>query len=181
MSNLVEVAKRGDALELKALLGLGWNANFASSGTPALVAAAANGSLPCVRFLVEAGAKLDGADAEGFTPAMWAAFMGHGECLREFAKLGADLNAQSRAGWTAAIRAAQAGKIDGLLILAEGGCDLAAVNDYGMTALDWAKRCKRVDCEKFLIGVVEAAREREAIASVVHVPLEAKKSNPTRI
>src|SRR5262245_58521683 len=71
-----------------------------------LAAAIRNGDAPAVRRALDAGADVNGRDADGNTPLILAAFYAGPECVELLIDKGADVNAANAAGATALIRAA---------------------------------------------------------------------------
>ncbi len=65
-----------------------------------LVQAAKDGDAQKIRALVEAGADVDHADANGWTPLFWTIKNRHIKAAAELVTAGARVNREARNGWT---------------------------------------------------------------------------------
>jgi len=116
----------------------------------ALVWAAEKGHTDRIDFLLTAGADLNAATEDGFTPAFIAAQEGHAPCLQVLAERGADLNAAAKDGFTPAFIAAQNGHAPCLQVLAERGADLNAATNDGFTPAFIAEQNGHAPCLQVL-------------------------------
>ena len=89
----------------------------ASEANAAFLSAAAKGNLEEVKKHIDAGANVNGADKNGWTALMLAAFNGHTDIAALLVQKGVDIEAAPQegwhAGWTALMRAAEAGDAGG--------------------------------------------------------------------
>lgn len=81
--------KAGDT-PLHAAAGIGWAANWSTNSPYPAVEA--------VKYCVELGNDVNGADGRGYTALMGAAYLGNNEMVRYLVDKGADVKAKSRAG-----------------------------------------------------------------------------------
>jgi ankyrin repeat protein len=125
-----------------------------STGATALLRASKAGDNPAaMRLLLEHGALVDLPTADGITPLMIAAGMGHGsnptraryqtdddavEALKILLKAGADINRRAANGQTAMHGAALKGWNATIRFLAENGAELEPKDRDGKTPLDFA-------------------------------------------
>jgi len=108
---LLEAASAGDPRKVAAAIAAGADlaGADAESGSTALHFAADRGALDCVAALLEAGAAVDAADADGATPLACAALCGHADVVVALLAAGADPEAEDHDGETAAAHAQAAG------------------------------------------------------------------------
>ncbi len=125
-----------------------------STGATALLRASKAGDNPAaMKLLLEHGALVDLPTADGVTPLMIAAGMGHGNnptrgryqtdedsvvALRILLKAGADIHRRADNGQTALHAAAQKGWDNAVRFLAENGAELEVKDRGGKTPLDFA-------------------------------------------
>ena len=72
------------------------------SGHQPIHAAAMNGHVRCLQWLLELGVDRDPRDKMGKTPLQWAAAFGRADIIKVLVAAGADLSANSITGQTAA-------------------------------------------------------------------------------
>jgi cytohesin len=128
--------------------------NILSAGATPLLRAAKAGDNEAIELLLAHGALVDLPNADGVTPLMTAAGMGHGanptrgrykseadgvETIALLAAAGADVDARNAQGQTALHAAAQKGWSDVVRALAEHGADLEAEDGQGVTPLRIAR------------------------------------------
>ena len=118
-------------------LGSG-NRAFAAWLDEKLFQAAQDAPVETVRTLLGAGAAVEGRDAYGQTPLMYAVHKNRGEVVRALLAAGTDANARSRAGWTPLMYAARDGGADVVAALLAAGAKPSARNGAGETARDLA-------------------------------------------
>ena len=132
----------GQLDEVKAALAQGADANFRGKGgvTP-LVAAARNGYLDIVKYLVEHGAEVDKRDNVREKSALLAAaFKAHYDVAQYLIEHGADVNAQAVNGWTPLHDAAFVGDFKTVKMLVDHGARLDILNKNGRNALETAEQ-----------------------------------------
>ena len=103
-----------------------------------LFRAAESAPADTVRTLLEGGAVVDGRDAYGQTPLMYAVHKNRREAVSALLAAGADANARSRAGWTPLMYAARDAGEDVAAALLAAGAKVGARNGEGKTARDLA-------------------------------------------
>ncbi len=133
---LLELAERGDASALDALLGRKADANFRDScdWTP-LMKAAVNGHLEAARRLLDAGASVDAGDKGGYTALLLAASNNHAKVVELLLDRGAMIDAQERTqGYTPLIWAAHRGHAETVSVLLRRGADRTLPDMQGMHA-----------------------------------------------
>ncbi len=112
VSSLVSAVKQNDVDRVDQILSLEPSLKAKAdswSGTP-LMYAAANGSLECVKLLVEKhGCSIDERSRKQRTPLMWAALNGHSKVTRYLLQAGAATDLVDRDGMTAGALAKQKG------------------------------------------------------------------------
>ena len=106
----------------------------------ALLRAANNGHVRCVRILLERGADRDYADLDGDTSLMLAACNKHFEVARQLINHGADVNLRSDYGRTALHMAAWTGHLKMTQLMLDWDCDWSVRDIYGDTAVMLAAR-----------------------------------------
>jgi ankyrin repeat protein len=126
---------------------------LSTGATPLLRASKAGDNLAAMKLLLQHGALVDLPNAEGVTPLMTAAGMGHGsnpsrgryqteddsvEALKILLKAGADINRRAANGQTALHGAALKGWNTTIRFLAENGAELQPQDQDGKTPLDFA-------------------------------------------
>lgn len=128
-------ARGRDALDavLNAQYEHGYTSLIAASALPDDLA-----SVAIVKLLLEAGASVNLADNEGFTPLHWAAACGGTARVEALLCAGADVNASSFDGETPLHRAARFGRDDAVKCLLEAGADDTAQNKSFFIPLDVA-------------------------------------------
>ncbi len=114
----------GDSKQLARLVaeGAAVDARDRYNATP-LMYAAAYGTLNDVRFLIQAGADVNAASEEGFTPLMFST--GEADKLTTLLKAGAKVNVSAKTGATALLCAALRGNVEGVQVLLDAGADTA--------------------------------------------------------
>ncbi len=166
---------RGDPARLRELVAEGANVNRVignSGGETPLIRAVAAGDLRMVKLLLELGADVNLACAEGrsWTPLMYA--HDNPELLRELLAAGAKVNAQSGSDWsrgpmggmalrpggeTALHLAAASGNADSVRTLLRAGAEVEARAGDGGAPLDYAIRQGNIT--KAAEALVEAGAE----------------------
>lgn len=103
-----------------------------------------------VQRLLASGADINGTDAFGQTPLLWASAMGHEEIIKFLLDKGADVNYVDQNGWTALMWAARNSRTVTLRRLLENGAYIDATARDGWTALMWATRRGQADAVRLL-------------------------------
>ncbi|MBA3915900.1 MAG: ankyrin repeat domain-containing protein [Acidobacteriales bacterium] len=137
---LYQAAFDGDMDGLKAAMQAGANVNSKGRGDfSPLIAAARNGHLDVVKYLVEHGADVDDKDnSRDKTALLAAAFRLHPDIVQYLAEHGADINAQAINGFTPLHDAAFVGDVATVKYLVDKGARLDLKNKHGQTALECA-------------------------------------------
>jgi hypothetical protein len=105
------------------------------TGTSALLLAARFGAVSALRSLLDAGAKVDMANAKGATPLHFAVKHGNEECAEILLKAGAALESRIvGSGLTPYLVAMKYGHAKCASLLAEAGCDVTACDARGRDA-----------------------------------------------
>lgn len=122
-----------------------------------------------VRTLVEAGASVDHAELNAYTPLAYAAYAGRENTVRYLLERGAkaNANAQGRVSYvnTPLMMAAMQGHRNAALHLLRAGADATVRVQNGMTALELAQKNKQTHLEKVLrcaesLGAGDSFRQR---------------------
>lgn len=140
-------------------------------------------ALNCLKQLIKAGAPINGQDAHGRTPLMWAAAGWTWEgtpgnltwekeldspssaairCLDLLLAAGAQTDTRDEHGMTAAMMAAYKGHPRCLQKLINSGADVSLANNEGETALDLARRKNRFHCIRLLEATLPTPEETPA-------------------
>ena len=138
-ARVFDLARRGDAAELGALLAAGLPATLRNDKGDSLVMLAAyNGNEPAVRVLLEHGADPDALNDKGQSPLAGVAFKGETAIARLLLQHGA--RADGTGGdRTPLMVAAMFDKVEIATLLLQHGADPAARDKAGLGALDLAR------------------------------------------
>ncbi len=118
---------------------------FSKAGTP-LYIACERGSLPVLRFLIDAGADVNKINRDGFTPIYIAAYRGHVDCLNCLLDVGVELDLSDSFGFTPLMIAAISGDKACLQGLIAGGANLEQTTSLGFNALQFALQYHHKEC-----------------------------------
>jgi ankyrin repeat protein len=150
------------ALTLTALLG-------ATSSTP-VIDATMSGNREAVRTLLQGGADVNTAMADGMTALHYAALKNDAELTRLLVVAGANLKATTRlGGYTPLLLASRSGNAAAIQALLEGGADPNSATVNGTTALMFAASTGRTDAVTLLldkgadVNAKEKARDETAL------------------
>jgi uncharacterized protein len=115
-----------------------------------------------VRTLVEKGADVNAAQADGTTALHWAAYRDDAETAALLVKAGANVNAANRFGVPPLALASTNGNAAVVKLLLDGGADASATMKGGETVLMMAARSGSVEAVKALLvrGAKHDVRER---------------------
>ena len=113
-----------------------------SPSSQELVEAIVYGSLPDVKGLVLAGADVNQADSDGFTPLMFAVCSKKSELSSYLIEGGADVNARNDIGQTPLMMAAKEGRKEIVQKLISCGADLNSTDDEHRNAIAWSASWK---------------------------------------
>jgi ankyrin repeat protein len=118
-----------------------------------LCEAAKKGNYADVISCLRKGANINCIDATvGFTPAHWAANLGHRDVLKLLIDNGADLNAKTKISSTLLHLAADCGHKDVIELLLDLGADVNAKDRLGYTPLIWASSGGHKEASELLIA-----------------------------
>lgn len=174
-TELMTMARTGNASIVRALLGRGVNVNAANADNmTALHVAATHGHWEVVAELLSTpGIAVNIASTSGRTPLMCATYTCEERTVRQLLAAGADPNAADRDGWTALHMAAAKGRGDTALLLLDAGADPMKTDQQGRTparvALEnstaaelLAEREKKIHSQNRLKKDQETAEKRRA-------------------
>jgi len=91
-----------------------------------------------VNLLLDKGADIEIANADGVTPIISAAENGHADVMRLLIERGANINARTLSDSTALIKASAANQIEVVDTLLRFGADVTALDKWGQSAFDVA-------------------------------------------
>ena len=141
-----DVARRGDAAMLAALLAKGLPANFRNhNGDTLLMLAAYHGHAEAVKVLLEFKADPLIANDKNQLPIAGAAFKGDLAVVKALVEAGAEIEGSSFDGRTALMMAAMFNRVEIVDYLISKGADPKAKDANGVTALDAARTMGAVD------------------------------------
>lgn len=139
-SNLIEVARIGDYLEVDRYLNKGADVNCRDKdGLTPLIWTAIQGHEEVARLLLERGGDVEAKNRNGDTALMWASLMGHRGVVELLLDHGANADlGEPNSGVTALMAAAAKGHADVAQVLVEKGAAVDATDRNGNTALTQA-------------------------------------------
>ncbi|WP_321864367.1 ankyrin repeat domain-containing protein [Pseudomonas paraveronii] len=141
-----DVARRGDAALMAALLAKGLPANLRNhNGDTLLMLAAYHGHTDAVKVLLEFKADPQIANDKHQLPMAGAAFKGHLPVVKALIEGGAPVDASSSDGRTALMMAAMFNRVEMLDYLLSQGANPKAIDAQGATALAAAQTMGAVD------------------------------------
>jgi ankyrin repeat protein len=135
---------------------------LAAEALPPVVSAAKDGQFDAVTRLLERGADVNAAEADGTTALHWATRAADTQLMTRLLAAGAEVNASNRYGVTPLQLAAENGNVDSLRTLLTAGANANAVLPEGETVLMTAARTGVPDAVLVLLnaGADLHARER---------------------
>lgn len=150
---IVDAAKRGDTVTLRALIQKRVNVNAAGAdGSTALEWASYRDDLESADLLIRAGANANAANDLGVTPLWPASENGSAAMVRRLLEAGANPNLALTSGETPLMVAARSGHPEVVELLLGKGAEPNAHGTRGQTALMWAAAQKHPDVVKVLIA-----------------------------
>ena len=144
------------------LLMLGLAAASVAAEKPTLADAAEQGNRALIRTLLDAGADVNAAQADGTTALHWAVYNDDAETAGLLVRRGANVNAANGYGVPPLSLACTNGNADLVKLLLDAGADANASLQSGETVLMTAARAGNVEVVKALLalGATPNARER---------------------
>ncbi len=148
---IVRAVLDGDEEKVRAALLRRENPNqTANNGTPLLIVAVQQGSLPVVETLLKGGAIVDSMDREGYTALLRAAEKGDVDIVEILLRRNARTNVQTRQGMTALIIASRLGYPEIVKLLLDKKADPNTADFTGRRPLGYARRAGRTSIEAML-------------------------------
>lgn len=150
---LISAVYNNDAQEVDSLLSSGYDPNVRNNaeydyGRTPLYYAAKSGYNSLVKKLIAAGADVNQASDEQWTPFLAAAqFSGDLETLRILVEAGADINLTGVNDWNALMLATYSGRAEIVQYLLDLGMDPEIKNNHGKNTYDYAKEKKGVSSD----------------------------------
>lgn len=158
--NLIEAAKRGDAVALGNAIASGANVNLRDqSGETALhIVCRLEADKQCVNVdvwgmaqaLLDSGLEVD-VVSNGYTPLHVASVYGAVRCVHGLIAHGASLRAQQRDGRTPLHLAIQHGRLEAVAALLDAGANLSEYDSEGRTAMHYSVIGGRLDVVRLLV------------------------------
>jgi uncharacterized protein len=183
-AKLCEASMYGDVPEIERQLAAGANPN-AFDGTPTrtpLREAARNGHTAAMAALLKAGARVDGADGDGYTPLMYAARNGCATAVHTLVAAGADIHRADKDGDTALHWASMNGRFNAARVLLVVGAWADVTNKWGKRPVDKVRAPSRSfplrDCDTPLRRRVAVRRFALSPATSPRGPPCARCSRP---
>ncbi|XP_066218645.1 cortactin-binding protein 2 isoform X2 [Saccopteryx leptura] len=185
---LQQAAAQGNVTLLSLLLNEeGLDINYScEDGHSALYSAAKNGHTDCVSLLLNAEARVDAADKNGFTPLCVAAAQGHFKCVELLIAYDADVNHAADGGQTPLYLACEKGNKECIKLLLEAGADRSVQTRDGWTPVHAAVDAGNVDSLNLLMyhrapALRNSLNEEEAKSDVFDLDhREESAEGPTR-
>ena len=136
----------------------------------ALHCAAVHGGVDCINLLIEANAKVEHADTDGWTALHYAARFNNLEAVQRLLEAKADIHACDVMGWTPLHNAARNGLVKGVECLLRHGAELRMENNHGETPL-------HVACRKGKVKVVGIMVQHGSNNGFLHELLDKRDAN----
>ena len=171
-TSLIDAAKQGDIVTLRALIGRKVDVNAVEAdGTTALHWASYRDDIESVTLLMQAGANVNVANDLGVTPLWNASLNGSAPMVRKLLAAQANPNAALLMGETPLMVAARSGYVEVVTLLLAKGAHANLRGPRGQTALMWAAAQKQAEVVKVLLanGADVMARS-ESWSQVMAVP-----------
>lgn len=123
----------------------------AAAADSSIVSAAQHGEIAKVSELIQQGADVNTAAADGSTALMWAAYNSLPEMATALLAAGADVNAVNNYGVTPLLQASRTGDTSIIEVLVAGGADIELAHPEGVTPLMAAAGAGRVQAVRMLL------------------------------
>ena len=171
-TSLIEAAKQGDVVTLRALTGKKADVNASEAdGATALHWASYRDDIEGATLLMQAGANVNAANDLGVTPLWNASLNGSAPMVRKLLEARANPNAVLLMGETPLMVAARSGYVEVVVLLLAKGAEANARGPRGQTALMWAAAQKHADVVKALLANGADVKARsESWSQVMAVP-----------
>lgn len=147
---LYDAAYRGEVAAADLLISKGMEVN-GGKAYPPLMAAAQNGKVEMIEFLISRGANVERQGYDGNRPLHEAAHSGHLEAVKVLLAHGADVNCRNGLGLTPLHDAARNGFLEIVKLLLSYGADVNAKDSGGETPLQSARSEGHPDVVAFLL------------------------------
>ena len=141
----------GWLLVFLSIAGLSTGAQLVNNDS-AVAGAARTADLETVRELIDEGADVNVAQADGTTALLWAAYQSDAEMVRTLIEAGAELDARNYFGVTPLLQASRTGDAAVIELLIEAGADATLAHPEGETPLMAASRTGRVEALELLLA-----------------------------
>ena len=154
MTLIMEAAQNNQVDVIETLVAEGCSVNEPDryTGKTALHLAAANGSVPCARVLLGAGAELDAQDTRGNTPLMMSVFGGYLEMTSMLVSLGSSVNTRCCLTRPPIIWAIDHENIPMIKLLLDSGADPNIVDNFdNRSPLHFAVEQRLERCAEHLV------------------------------
>ncbi|GAA4070255.1 ankyrin repeat domain-containing protein [Nonomuraea soli] len=151
---LYRAALDGDVATVADLLNRGADPGQAGPEGLPLCAAAAWDRVDVINRLIEAGADVNGTEADGWQPLLWAAANGNADAAQALIDAGASVAAANTGGDTALTLAARRGALGVVRVLLDAGADPQAYDGDGDSPLDIAADWVGVHLESALLDQI---------------------------
>ena len=136
----------------------------------ALHYAAVHGDVDCINLLIEANAKVEHADTDGWTALHYAARFNNLAAVERLLEAKADIHACDVMGWTPLHNAARNGLAKGVECLLRHGAELRTENNHGQTPL-------HVACREGKVKVVGIMVQHGSNNGYLHELLDKRDAN----
>jgi uncharacterized protein len=142
---LCDAAGRGDVAEIERQIAAGADPNVFEGkiGITPLQWATEHGHIAAMAALLKAGARVDGANSDGWTPLMRATHRGHTAAADALVVAGADVHRTDQVGNTALHYASKLGHLDAARVLLEAGAETDVRNKLGKRPIDMVRSLAR--------------------------------------
>lgn len=151
---LYRAALNGDETAVADLLAKGADPGQAGTEGLPLCAAAAWDRVEVISALLEAGADVNGVEADGWQPLLWAAANGNADAARTLIEAGASVEAANTNGDTPLTLAARRGALGVVRVLLEAGASPETYDGDGDSPLDIAADWVGVHLESALLDQI---------------------------
>src|SRR5262245_16906902 len=167
-SDVADAVMNGDGAALRTLIQRKADVDAPQiDGATALHWAVYRDDLESANLLIAAGAKIDAANRQGFTPLIMASLYGNALMIERLLKAHADAKQRLSNRETTVMRAARNGNPEAIKLLVAAGADVnAKENLRGTTALMWAAEQRHPAAVKMLLELGADHRARSGPAGL---------------